>query len=77
VRQLAKAGIHARVEREELGFEFADFESAWEVLAGVTAAGMTPARREEAKRALRVLMWPEAHRPRRFRNLTQFIVGRA
>src|SRR5262245_5322054 len=32
--QLAGVGIDARVETEELGFDFPDFELAWEVLAG-------------------------------------------
>ena len=77
LNQLSQAGIHARVEREPLGFDFDDFESAWEVLAGVTTADLAPERREEAKMAVRALMWPRAGSPRHFRNMTQFIIGRA
>jgi SAM-dependent methyltransferase len=73
--QLAEAGIHARVETEILGFDFDDFESAWAILAGVTAAALAPERREEAKAAVRELMWPTGEGPRHFRNMTQFIVG--
>ena len=74
--QLAEVGIHARVETEVLGFDFDDFESAWAILAGVTTAALAPERREEAKAAVRVLMWPSGGGPRHFRNMTQFIVGR-
>jgi SAM-dependent methyltransferase len=73
--QLAEAGVHARVETEVLGFDFDDFESAWAILAGVTTAALAPERREEAKAAVRVLMWPSGEGPRHFRNMTQFIVG--
>ena len=75
LNQLSQAGIGARVERELLGFDFDDFESAWEVLAGVTTADLAPERREEAKMAVRALMWPQAASPRHFRNMTQFIIG--
>ena len=75
VTQLATAGIDARVETEELGFDFDSFESAWTVLAGVTAAALTPARRDEAKAAVRDLMWPGGDGPRHFRNMTHFVTG--
>jgi hypothetical protein len=52
VGQLADVGITARVETEELGFDFPDFELAWEVLAGVTTAQLAPERRQEAKEAV-------------------------
>lgn len=74
--QLAEVGVHARVETEVLGFDFDGFESAWAILAGVTTAALAPERREEAKAAVRVLMWPGGGGPRHFRNMTQFIVGR-
>ncbi|HKE00119.1 MAG TPA: methyltransferase domain-containing protein, partial [Planctomycetota bacterium] len=77
VARLADAGIDARVETEELGFDFDTFDLAWEVLAGVTAAQLAPDRRQEAKEAVRVAMWPGGAGARRFRNVTQFIVGRA
>ena len=76
VNQLAEAGIDASVETESLGFDFDDFSSAWEVLAGVTTATLGQERREEAKAAVQAVMWPDGDGPRHFRNVTQFIVGR-
>lgn len=75
LKQLAQAGLTAKVETEELGFDFSDFEFAWEVLAGVTTASLDPGRREEAKAAIQQLMWTKPSEPRHFRNVTQFIVG--
>jgi SAM-dependent methyltransferase len=77
LRQLDAAGIRARVESEMLGFEFPDFASAWETLAGVTAAELPPASRREAKDAVMAAMYPNGDGPRHFRNLTHFVVGRA
>lgn len=77
VGQLARAGIDAKVETEELGFDFDSFELAWEVLAGVTTAKLPPERRQEAKAAVQGVMWPQGQGPRHFRNVTQFVVGRA
>lgn len=77
LEQLARVGIDARVETEELGFDFDTFELAWEVLAGVTTAKLAPERRQEAKAAVQAVMWPQGHGPRHFRNVTQFVVGRA
>jgi SAM-dependent methyltransferase len=76
VEQLAAAGIDAEVQTEVHGFDFDDFESAWSVLAGVTTAQLEPERREEAKAAVRKVMWPHADGHRRFHNATHFIVGR-
>ena len=76
IDQLAEAGIDATVETETLGFDFDDFSSAWEVLAGVTTAALDARRREEAKAAVQTAMWPNGAGPRHFRNVTQFIVGR-
>jgi SAM-dependent methyltransferase len=75
LRQLAAAGIRARVESETLGFDFADFASAWDTLAGVTTARLSPERQREAKDAVGAAMYPHGDGPRYFRNLTQFIVG--
>ena len=72
---LADAGIDARVDVDILGFEFPNFELAWEVLAGVTTAQLPPERREQARTAVREAMWVEPDMPRHFRNTTQFIVG--
>lgn len=74
--QLADAGIDARVETETLGFDFDDFGSAWEVLAGVTTAQLPLERQQEAKAAALAAMWPEGDGSRHFRNEAQFIVGR-
>jgi len=76
VGQLGDVGITVRVETEELGFDFPDFELAWEVLAGVTTAQLAPERRQEAKEAVQAVMWPHGQGPRHFRNVTQFLVGR-
>lgn len=73
--QLTDAGIDAHVETETLGFDFDDFASAWDVLAGVTTAQLAPERQDEAKASVQATMWPDPHRPRHFRNVTQFIVG--
>ena len=74
--QLSQAGVEARVETEITEFDFDDFGSAWDVLVGVTAARLEPGRTEEAKSAVRALMWPDGDGARRFRNETRFIVGR-
>jgi len=73
--QLESAGIRASLEAETTSFAFTDFSSAWDVLAGVTTAQLSSERQEEAKAAVRAQMWPAGDGPRRFNNLTQFIVG--
>ena len=75
LEQLAAAGIQARVETETLGFDFENFGSAWDVLAGVTTAHLAPERREESKKAVRAAMYADGDSPRHFRNVAQFIVG--
>ena len=75
LKLLAGAGIDAHVETETLGFDFDDFASAWEVLAGVTASHMTNDKEQEARNALMRMMWPSGDGSRHFRNVTQFIVG--
>ena len=77
LRQLGAAGIDAHVETEALGFDFPDFRSAWDTLAGVTTAHLSPERQQEAKDAVMAAMYPNGDAPRYFRNSTQFIVGRA
>jgi len=74
--QLANTGIAAEIHDETLGFDFDDFESAWEVLAGVTTANLgneasTQAHKFNSKNNVGR---PDA--PRYFRNTTQTIVGR-
>ena len=76
VRQLDAAGIQARVESETLGFDFPDFASAWDTLAGVTTAQLSPERQQEAKNTILAAMYPDGDGPRHFRNVTQFILGR-
>ena len=75
LQQLADAGIEAGVETETLGFDFPDFLSAWQALAGVTTAHLPPERQQEAQAAVRAAMWPQGDGPRHFRNVTQFIMG--
>lgn len=75
LEQLAAAGIQARIETETLGFDFEDFGSAWEVLAGVTTAQLAPERRQKAKEAILAAMYPDGDGSRHFRNVTQFIIG--
>lgn len=74
--QLEAAGVEARVETETLGFDFPDFASAWHALAGVTTAPLPEERRQEAKNAVKAVMYPNGDGPRQFRNRTQFVVGR-
>jgi SAM-dependent methyltransferase len=76
LQQLAAVGMEARVEQEVLGFAFDTFAAAWEALAGVTTAHLPPARQHEAKQAVMTAMYPQGDGPRRFRNTTQFILGR-
>jgi SAM-dependent methyltransferase len=73
--QLERAGIRASVASETTGFVFDDFSSAWDVLAGVTTAQLSSDLQEQAKAAVRAKMWPKGDGPRRFSNLTQYIVG--
>jgi SAM-dependent methyltransferase len=76
LQQLAAVGMEARVEQETLGFAFDTFAAAWEALAGVTTAHLTPERQQEAKEAVMATMYPQGDGPRHFRNTTQFILGR-
>ncbi len=75
LRELAEAGIPARVERATLGFDFESFGAAWNTLAGVTTAHLPPERRQEAQAAVLAAMYPDGDAPRHFRNTTLFIVG--
>lgn len=75
LQELARDGIQARVETAVFSFDFANLSSAWDVLAGVTAASMPPERHMEAQRAVRDLMWPDSGEARQFSNLGLFIIG--
>lgn len=75
VVQLRNAGIQASVEKKLTTFEFSNFDAAWETLAGVTTASLSPERVAEAQAAVRELMWPDPAEPRAFSNNTQFIIG--
>ncbi len=75
--ELKDAGINADVRRVELGFEFKDFASAWDALALVTTAHLPAEKQQEAKEAVIAAVYPGGDGPRRFRNLTQLIVGHA
>jgi len=76
LQQLAAVGMDARVEQEVLGFAFDTFAAAWEALAGVTTAHLSPEHQQEAQEALMAVMYPQGDGPRHFRNTTQFILGR-
>jgi SAM-dependent methyltransferase len=73
--QLSQSGVEAQVETERLGFEFSGFESAWGVLAGVTTANLEPEVQEQARNAVRKLLWDDTVESRHFHKKTQFIVG--
>ena len=73
--QLRVAGLDPKCEKVTTTFEFANFEDAWDALAGVTTVALEPKVQEEAKAAVRELMWPDAA-PRTFRNSTQLIYAR-
>jgi enediyne biosynthesis protein CalE5 len=73
--QLAGAGIEARVESEVTGFDFPNLPFAWDVMANVTAASLTPDLQREAQEAVQETMWPEPSQARHFSNLTHFILG--
>jgi len=75
LEELARAGIDARVETELLGFDFDDFASAWNALAGVTTAMLPQERQREAKAAVRAVIWPNPSELRHFSNKTQFSSG--
>jgi SAM-dependent methyltransferase len=75
--QLQAAGLDAKCEKVTTTFEFAKFQDAWDALAGVTAAALEPKTQEEAKAAVRKLMWPNELLPRTFRNSTQLIYAKA
>ena len=76
IDQLAAAGISASVESETLGFDFPNFASAWDALAGVTTATLPPEAQQEAREAVLAAMYSQGDGPRHFRNTTQFIIGR-
>ncbi len=73
--QLEAAGLEARCEKETTNFWFANFRDAWDALAGVTTAALEPEIQEQAKAAVRELMWSDAGSPREFRNVTQYIAA--
>ena len=75
VDQLSGNGLKIAVKKEIFEFEFPDLESAWNVLAGVTSANLSPEIRKRAIEAVRSEMWQDPREPRVFRNLTQFVIG--
>lgn len=58
-----------------LGFDYENFDLAWGVLARTTAADLAPERQQEARDAVKVLMWSHGDGLHHFQNVTQFIVG--
>lgn len=75
IQQLSQAGLVPVVESETTIFQFPDFASAWDPLAGVTTTALEPGAVAEAKRAVQAKMWPDPTKPRDFRNETQFIIA--
>lgn len=75
VEQLAQAGIVVRVELANCDFAFDSLDSAWDIVASVTAAQMTADGIAQAKAAIRDEMWPDPEHPRAFRNQALFLVG--
>jgi ubiquinone/menaquinone biosynthesis C-methylase UbiE len=73
--QLQAAGLDGRCETVTTTFDFANFQTAWDALAGVTTASLDPSIQQEAKAAVRNVMWADASSPRTFRNATQFILA--
>ena len=73
--QLEVAGLEARCEKVTTSFRFANFQDAWDALAGVTTAALGPDIQKQAKAAVRERMWSDAGLPREFRNVTQFIAA--
>ena len=65
------------VEALSLGFDFPDFTSAWNTLAGVTTAQLPAERQREAKDDVMAALYPDGDGRRHFRNGTRFIVGRS
>jgi SAM-dependent methyltransferase len=76
LRQLEASGIQARVDTQQLWFDFADFASAWDALAGVTTAHLSADQQQEARNAVMAAVYPNGDGPRRFLNTTQFVIGR-
>lgn len=73
--QLADAGLEAKSYSVTTRFQFEDFASAWEALAGVTTAALDQKTQDQAKAAVRALMWPDGDGPREFANRTQIITA--
>jgi SAM-dependent methyltransferase len=73
--QLEAAGLKARCERETTTFQFANFQDAWDALAGVTTAALDSDVQQRAKVAVRELMWSHEGSSREFRNVTNYIAA--
>jgi SAM-dependent methyltransferase len=73
--QLEAVGLETRCEKETTYFQFANFKDAWDALAGVTTAALDPETQEQAKAAVRDLMWLNEGSPREFRNITHYITA--
>ena len=76
LQQLSEAGLEARAETQVTGFRFADLDSAWNALAGVTISAMDASIQDRARAAVRERMWRTGDGPRDFRNQTHFIIGK-
>jgi len=74
--QLASTGIAAGVHEETLGFEFYDFESALDVLAGVTTDNLGDEASTQPQKCNSRVNVGRPDAPRYCRYTTQSIVGR-
>jgi ubiquinone/menaquinone biosynthesis C-methylase UbiE len=77
IDELSKSGVDVQLERVSHSFEFHNFKTAWDVLAGVTTAKLDLDVIEKAKVAVQNLMWNDVDKPLQFRNTTQYIIGHA
>ena len=75
LNQLSAAGLKASAETAETEFAFPSFDAAWAALAAVTTASLDVAVQDEARKAVRELMWPSGDGPRTFRNKIRIITA--
>lgn len=75
LKQLAAAGIEARVEQGECNWSHPNLQHAWDTFASVTANRMSADQIAKAQEAIEKEMWPEPQKPREFRNTALYIVG--
>jgi enediyne biosynthesis protein CalE5 len=75
LKQLAAAGIEARVEEGGCNWSHPNLQHAWDTFSSVTAIRMSADQVANAQAAIEKEMWPEPQKPREFRNTALYIVG--